>query len=127
MLAKTDKQPELLARIFELRLLSIIGYAPFVSSCVQCGRNDRESYSFSFLKCGLLCCECVREDRFAAELSAGAIKALTYIIYAKIKELFNFSLSQTVLEELERITRRYLKERLEKEYTKLDFLKQFKI
>lgn len=126
MLAKTDKQPELLARIFELRLLSIAGYAPFVRSCIICGKDDCESYSFSFSKCGLICGGCSPQDRFAVELSAGAIKALTYIIYSKIEELFSFTVSPQVLEELGRIMRRYLKERLEKDYTKLDFLKQLK-
>lgn len=127
MLSKTQKQPELLARIFELRLLSITGYAPFIRSCIVCGRDDCESYSFSFMKCGLICCGCAPGDRFAIELSAGAIKALAYIIYANSEELFSFNLSQQVLDELGRITRRYIKERLEKDYTKLDYLKQFKV
>jgi DNA repair protein RecO (recombination protein O) len=34
MLAKTGKSPELITRIFELRCLSIIGYAPHISGCM---------------------------------------------------------------------------------------------
>jgi DNA repair protein RecO (recombination protein O) len=126
MLAKTQKQPELLARIFELRLLTIDGYTPYVRGCTVCGRDDCESYSFSFLKCGLICDCCSNQDPFAIELSSGSIKALTYIVYSKIEELFSFNVSQEVLDELEKIMRRYLRERLEKDYTKLDFLKQLK-
>lgn len=126
MLAKTEKQPELLARIFELRLLVIDGYAPHISGCSVCGRDDCEVYAFSFIKCGLICKGCAVQDHFAIELSGGTIKALTHIVYSKIEDLFNFNVSQIVLDELGRITKRYLRDRLEKDYTKLDFLKQFK-
>jgi DNA repair protein RecO (recombination protein O) len=40
-----------------------------------------------------------------------------------MEELFGFGLSPEVLEELGRVTRRYLRERLERDFTKLDFLK----
>jgi DNA repair protein RecO (recombination protein O) len=40
-----------------------------------------------------------------------------------MSELFGFDLSPDVLEELSSISRRYLRDRLEKEYNKLDYLK----
>lgn len=126
MLAKTNKQPELLARIFELRLLTIDGYTPYIRGCAVCGRDDCESYSFSFQKCGLICKGCSVQEPFAFELSSGTIRALVYIVCSKIEELYSFNVSTTVLDELGRIMRRYLHDRLEKDYTKLDFLKQIK-
>jgi len=126
MLAKTDKQPELLARIIELRLLTIDGYTPYIRGCAVCGKDDCESYSFSFSKCGLICKGCAVQDPFAMDISIGTIKALTYIIYSKIEDLFNFKVSQVILDELGRLMKRYLRDRLEKDYNKLDFLKQLK-
>ena len=125
MLAKTDKPPELIARIFELRSLAIMGYAPYVGSCMVCGAAPQEGYSFSFRKCGFVCGKdtCRETDRFAVELSPGAARAIQYIVQSKMEGLFSFGLSPNVLEELGRITRRYIRERLEKDYTKLDFLK----
>lgn len=125
MLSKTDKQPELISRIFELRSLAIMGYAPYVKNCVICGSDLLEGFSFSFKQCGFICSKegCNETDRYSMNITPGAAKAIQYIIHAKMDSIFSFRLSQNVLDELGRISRRYLKERLERDYTKLDFLK----
>ncbi len=125
MLSKTQKQPELVSCIFELRAISIAGYAPHVNSCMNCGEAPENYYSFSFTKCGFLCDreKCSGEDRFSSLLSHGASRAIQHIAYASMEELFSFGLSSEVMEELGLITRRYLRERLERDFTKLDFLK----
>ncbi|MFZ5989018.1 MAG: DNA repair protein RecO [Bacillota bacterium] len=122
MLSKTDKSPEQIVRIFEIRLLSILGYAPAVSCCINCGSEQFESMSFSFLKCGFICNCCIGSDKGAVKISEGAAKAIRYIVYSDIKNLFNFELLDKTLEELSRISKRYLKDRLERDYRKLDFL-----
>ena len=125
MLAKTDKSPELITRTFEIRVLSILGYAPFVRGCMICGKEDPNNLSFSFKKCGLICTHgsCAAEDAYAVKILPGTVKALCHSVYARAQELFSFNVSPEVLGELGRISRRYLRERLEKDYTKLDFLK----
>ena len=126
MLSKTDKEPALIARIFELRFLSIMGFAPFVRGCIICGREDITDVSFSFRKCGFICSNeaCTTNDSFALELSQGAVRAIQHIVHSKFEDLFSFKLSAQVLAELGGVTKRYLRERLEKDYTKLDFLKE---
>jgi DNA repair protein RecO (recombination protein O) len=125
MLTKTEKSPELISRIFEIRLLSIMGYAPYVRACIVCGCEDDQSMNFSFKKCGIICSseKCADEDRYAMEISPGTVRALRHIVHSSMSELFGFDLSPDVLEELGRISRRYLRDRLEKEYNKLDYLK----
>lgn len=127
MLAKTDKSPELLIRIFELRFLGILGYAPFIKECMECGNGQPADMSFSFSKCGLICRNCLPEAPGAMKISAGTVRALQHIMHAPLKELFSFNLSTEVLGELAKISKRYLRERLEKDYTKLDFLKELEI
>lgn len=125
MLAKTEKQPELISRIFELRALSVSGYAPHTASCIVCGQEAENFYSFSFSKCGFICDreKCSATDKCSLPLSTGASRAMQYIIYSKMKDLFKFRLSDDVLDELERVMKRYLREQLERDFTKLDFLK----
>ena len=125
MLAKTDKPPELISRIFELRSLAIAGYAPYTDACMVCGSESLEECSFSFKQCGFICGKeaCRETDRFALELSPGAARAIRHIVQAKMDVLFSFGLSQGVLEELGKVTKRYIREQLERDYTKLDFLK----
>lgn len=125
MLSKTEKNPELITRIFELRILSILGYAPFVKGCMVCGKEQMEQVFFSFGRCGFICGEggCVKSDSHAVKVSSGAARAICHIVHSKMENLFGFELSQGVLKELGRITGRYLREKLEKNYTKLDYLK----
>jgi len=126
MLAKTRKEPELLTRIFELRAVSYAGYAPHVNACMNCGQVPERNYSFSFARCGFLCDrqECAASDGSAISLSPGASRTIQHIVYAPMEELFSFSVSEQVLQELEHITGRYLREQLERDFTKLDFLKK---
>jgi DNA repair protein RecO (recombination protein O) len=125
MLAKTDKSPELIIRIFEFRILTILGYAPCVSSCSICGKESKGGYFFSFNKCGFICDNeiCRAEDRFAIEIMPGTAKAIAHIVHSPARELFSFDLSPEILGELGRISKKYLTDRLERDYTKLDFLK----
>jgi len=127
MLSKTDKLPLQIVRIFEIRLLSTIGYAPWVSSCTECGSTLFDSMHFSFLKCGFLCTKCVEKDKGALRISEGAAKALNYIVHSKMNNLFSFEVSENVLEELGKVSQRYMKDRLEKNYNKLDFIKTLSV
>jgi len=126
MLAKTDKSPDLIARVFEIKLMSILGYTPSVMGCLKCGREDFKDFYFSFEHCGFLCKQCAEVDRYALKLSEGAAKAIHYIVYINMKNVFNFEVSNTILLELEKVSKRYMKDRLDKEYNKLNFLKALK-
>ena len=125
MLAKTEKQPELISRIFELRTLVTAGYSPHVRQCMNCGQEAEKFYSFSFEKCGFLCDteECLAWDRLSIMLSPGASRAIQHIVHARMEELFSFNLSQEVLGELELIIKKYLRQQMDRDFTKLDFLK----
>ncbi|MFA6308216.1 MAG: DNA repair protein RecO [Clostridia bacterium] len=123
MLSNTDKSAELIIRIFEIRLLSILGYAPGINGCSACGSTDDETFYFSFRKSGFICENCLNSDENAVKISKGVVKALNYIIYSKIEDVFSFNLSEDVLKGLSDISKRYLSETLEKDYSKLDFLK----
>gem|GEM_PF-6946765 len=59
-------------------------------------------------------------------MSEGAAKAIHYIVYSNMKNVFNFEVSNTILLELEKVSKRYMKDRLDKEYNKLNFLKALK-
>ncbi|HOJ12736.1 MAG TPA: DNA repair protein RecO [Clostridiales bacterium] len=127
-LIKTDRSPELITRIFELRYLCILGYAPYVKGCMNCskdGLENLENLLFSFRKCGFICNSqnCFSADPYALKISSGTARAIYYIVYSHMDKLFNFELAPIVLKELGYIIDRYLKERLEKKYDKLNFLK----
>jgi DNA repair protein RecO (recombination protein O) len=119
------RPPELVTRVFEIRLMAALGFSPSVKSCIECGNDVFDGISFSFRRCGLLCSksECSVADPAAMVLLPGTVRALRHIICAKIEELFSFNVSDDVLRELSAVSRRYLKDRMEKDNSKLDFLK----
>ncbi|MGI6778666.1 MAG: DNA repair protein RecO [Acetivibrionales bacterium] len=125
LLSRGDRNPELIARVFELRLLSILGYAPYVNGCMICGSEDLRSLSFSFSKCGFICSKegCRTKDEFSLNILPGTARAVNHIVNSRLEDLFRFETSPEVLEELKKISFRYLSDRLERDYRKLDFLK----
>jgi DNA repair protein RecO (recombination protein O) len=109
--------------VFEIKLLSILGYAPWVNGCVNCGNNEIDNMSFSFIKCGFVCKNCTAIDKSSIKLSEGAVKAIYYIVLSNMTNIFNFEVSHEVLNEIRRVSKIYLKKQLEKDYKKMDFLK----
>lgn len=121
-LSGSEKSPELVTRIFEMRFITLMGYAPVTDCCASCG-NLRNCSGFSFKMNGLVCKNCTdRED--AIEISEGTAKVIKHIVKSRMDDLFAFEVSPKVLEELEIVNRRYLRDKLEKDYKKLDFLKK---
>lgn len=123
MLAKTDKTPELLCRIFELRFLAELGFAPAADVCGGCGEELGGESSFSFVNECVLCSNCSNPGNGDIKILAGTLKALRYILYSKPDDLFRFELDARVLSELGNVCDRFLREKLEKDYKKLSFLK----
>lgn len=135
MLAKKNRDPRLITVIFELRLISEIGYKPQVIGCNNCGDTDFSQMFFSFGECSFICSKCLSaaklnfsnnnlSENSVVKLSTGAAKALFFIVNAKIEHVFGFGASETVIQELVYVSTRYIKERLGKEYKKIEFLKK---
>lgn len=124
VIAKTDRSLELVARVFELRLMALLGYEPHVSSCVNCNSTDDQAMYFDLDNSGIACAQCIDPKGRVISLLPGTVKALRYIMKISPRKLFSFSLSEESIKELGIISRRYIKEHLGKEYNKLDYLKQ---
>jgi DNA repair protein RecO (recombination protein O) len=132
MLSHTQKSPELISRIYELRMLSISGFSPVLDKCAQCGREIGEAYSeldggglyFSITGFGLVCgsVECKGYEKKLYAISKGSLAAMRYIINCGSKEVFNFSAGDAVLREISEIIPMYLKYNMDREYTKLDYI-----
>ncbi len=113
-------------RIFELRLLALVGYRPELGSCVICRREakDRHRHWFCQSKGGLICSHCLRDSLDHAHLSWGTIRTLQRaqtMELGKIKRLF---FSSQAREESRRILPRFIEYRIEKPLKSLRLLKQ---
>lgn len=125
-LSQKDRNPELIIRIFSLKLAQIMGFTPFLSGCCRCGTKDMDDIYFSYDYCGLICEKCCDNNKGVIQIKAGTAKALMYIICAGVREAFSFELSAEVLKNFAEVVDKYVGDRLERKYCKLSFLKEIK-
>lgn len=113
----------LLARYYELRLLSLTGFQPRLFDCVSCGEPIREQDQlFSAELGGLLCPNCRTADRKAQPVSAAAVKVLRYLQTRPWETVQALQLRPALLHELERVMHFYLTYILERDLKSVDFL-----
>lgn len=115
VIANTDKELDLVYSIFQIRLLSIIGFRPNIDSCRTCGKKDN-LYYFSIKDNSLKCLACAKQDTGAIKLSETAKDALIYIIKVDAKKIYSFHITEEAKEDLKLVAKVYLTEKLEREY-----------
>lgn len=116
MISESDKDLDFILSVFKIRLLSIIGFRPIVEHCANCDKNEKLEY-FSFKDNGLKCSACGKQDKSAIEISEATEKALKFIIWAEPKKIFSFDMSGENQNQLKLISKIYLNNCLEKEYS----------
>jgi len=115
IIAKEDKNLELVMSSLRLRLLSIIGFKPIITECANCKNKEGISF-FSIKDDGFKCMECGKQDKSVVQISETTKDAIRYIILAEPKKVFSFNLPEESEKELEIISKIYLTEKIEKEY-----------
>jgi len=122
-LMETKKRPvEQIKPLFELRLLSMTGYMPDLVGCQGCGTFCGEKNYFSPQQGCFYCQNCLPPSgEGLVPLSCDQLAALRHILYSDSKTLFQFRMSAAGLEQLGRITERYLKTQLGRTFASLDF------
>ena len=124
-LDRKERDYRLTVSIFEWKATDISGFSADISGC-DCSETDLPKLiAFSFDSCRLFCSKtaCLRRAGRFQPVGIGTIQALRYIYGSENENLFTFQVSDTILSEMTELTRRFLSERLEKRYTKLDMLK----
>ena len=123
MLENKKVHPAMLKAIFELRLMSIIGYAPDLVACSSCGEFEKEYYWFDVSSGSVTCTDC-RPQCANGEilLSKAAFLATRHIVYAPMEQLFSFRLGENALIELSNAAEKYAVTQMDKVYPTLEFL-----
>lgn len=122
-LMEIKKRPvEQIKPLFELRLLSMTGYMPDLVGCQGCGTFCGEKNYFCPQQGCFYCQNCLPPSgEGLVPLSCDQLAALRHILYSDSKTLFQFRMSAAGLEQLGRITERYLKTQLGRTFASLDF------
>ncbi|HHU90437.1 MAG TPA: DNA repair protein RecO [Clostridiaceae bacterium] len=118
------RTPLLVSSAFALKLMQITGYPPHVCSCASCNTSDIEQIFFSFKHNGFICENCSEQDTEAVMVDIGTAKGIMYVLCAQKGRVYNFELSDELLNIFSDISFRYISHHLDKNYKKLDMLNE---
>ena len=94
---KYDKDIEFLIAVFKIKLFQILGFAPRVINCSNCGKDlENSAIFYDYVSNVFLCDNCSGEDkRRYVKISRATLIAIRYIIISDIKKIFFFELKDT--------------------------------
>jgi DNA repair protein RecO (recombination protein O) len=127
------EDPALLARFYELRLLTLAGYQPRLFDCARCGQTLREiesespPYGFDCGRGGVLCDECAPHSREALPLSLAALKVLRHAARVEWPAFAALKLRLLVAREVEQVMQRYITYILERNLKSVEFLRTLRL
>lgn len=112
------------ARIFEIKLLHLLGLMPSLDICANCGRSVDSGAKFSFRHGGLICKACLGTDKDSRLILQGTAKFIEHIRNSPFERVARIKVSVQVGKELEGILRRFLDYHIERRLKTVQFLKE---
>ena len=114
--------------VFELRIMSMLGFMPDLKACRCCGEYAREKMFFSIEENNLLCGECKEETNNGGEeimeLSPVLLHTMRFVVYSPIEKVYSFVLSGTTKPQFSEFTEQYLLRHLGRSFKTLDYYKK---
>lgn len=120
-LSARRKDYRLVVAVFEWKIMDTVGFSVDI---IPPKIPENTSYVFSFSSCSIRSARCQNSNREEVALLPGTYQALLFIRNASPAHMFSFDVTEDILEQLIYISRKYLCERLDKKYCKLDLLNQ---
>ena len=118
------KPPELVKAAFELKLMSVIGFAPLADACAYCGRTAPEAPLLDIREGVVRCKGCGKGmGGLSMPLSDASLAALRRVLYGEAKRLYSFKVPQEDLKKLADAAEAYVHAVLERGFKTLDFYK----
>lgn len=122
-LDKLQKPLELVRGAFDLKCMSIAGYAPLLDACAVCGLSQPQEPRLNLQEGVLHCRGCggeVGQGR-SVPLTGEMLAAARHIVYGDAKRLFSFALPPDQLSPFAALASDYLTTQLERGFKTLDF------
>ena len=116
---------EEIQRVFEIRLLSHLGYQPHFDYCTRCQRRlAGEKFFFGTREGGVLCPSCAARLPGLVPISLGTVKTLQLAQSLPLEKVRRLSFSPQSLKESQAVLTVFLREYLGKELKSKKFLEQ---
>ena len=120
-----ERSEEFLKAVFELRLMSEIGYMPDIVACRGCGVFEPEELFFCIRDGGFFCSDCFESENTDdyMKVKLPVLSAVRHIVLADMGRLFNFRVSDSTQQRLSALAESYALTHLERSFGTLDFYK----
>jgi DNA repair protein RecO (recombination protein O) len=113
------------ARIFEIKLLTLLGMMPMLDKCVSCGTARLEKHPrFSFKNGGVLCEPCAMKEKGGYPVSTGTLNFIDHINRSQWGLVERIKVSADVGQQVEEILRRFFNYHLHLNAKSLEFMKK---
>ena len=119
-----DSSPRRVGRIFEIKLLGLIGLMPNMTECANCGEVPGANPRFSLRHGGLICRKCLDTDKMAISILPGTARYMEHIRSSSFERAAMVKVAAEVGRELERLLRRYLDYHIERRLKTVAFIKE---
>ncbi len=118
-----NASPKRVARIFEIKLLAILGLMPRLRECVSCERvPGKEKARFSFSLGGVLCENCFVKDKSAGPVLAGTLNFISHIRNLPFERIKQIKVSKRVGAEVEKLLRGFINYHLDLRLKSREFI-----
>lgn len=98
---------EILARFFELKLLSLLGYRPHLSSCLYCG-DERGPFFWNNKEGAIFCKRCCPREGEVFTLTRGTLALANFLLAARPARTRNIKAGIKQKKELQHFTGQFL-------------------
>lgn len=102
-----EGEGEVLARSFELKLLSLSGYEPHLQGCLLCG-EENTSYRFYYQEGGLVCLRCTPLEGVSRPISLGTCSLLKKLLTSDFNRLKVLKIPPSTRKEIAFINKKML-------------------
>jgi len=105
---ETNYNPEKIATIFKIKILSLSGFKPHFDSCVCCLDKIMGQSKFSLSLGGLLCPRCMPKDPASRSIFRGTIATVLHIERNSFTSSLNLGMNPQIKKELDLILNSFL-------------------
>lgn len=118
------KDPQVVLRVYEMKVIGAAGYTPVLDECANCGRQDGP-FRFSPPSGGALCPMCRHRDPAALELETPVWKLLRLFAALDLRRLGNVTVKDSSKRQLQLALRRWMDTHLGLNLKSRNFLDQW--
>lgn len=93
---------------FEIKFLDYIGFRPVVNKCSNCGNKNLNNSVFNIYEGGAICSKCKDLFEYNIKIDLTTLRLMDYILNNDILTVNKAKVSNYIVNELNRILKRYL-------------------